>query len=147
MALVSIDWNPSRTMLRNFSLIGLVAFGLFGALVFWRVWVGRVVPGGAAVPTAYILWALGGYCGVCAAVAPIAAKPVYIAMSVVSFPIGLIISYVALGIMFYLIILPVGLAFRLIGRDAMNRKFDPSAASYWVKRQAPKRMERYFRQY
>ncbi len=47
MAMIQIDWNPPRRMLRNFGLIGLVAFGAMGALIHWQVGPGKVVPAGA----------------------------------------------------------------------------------------------------
>jgi hypothetical protein len=52
-----------------------------------------------------------------------------------------------MAILFYLVITPVGLVFRLVGRDAMNRRFDPSLPSYWVEHRMPASLERYFRQF
>jgi hypothetical protein len=37
--------------------------------------------------------------------------------------------------------------FKIIGRDAMHRKFDPSAETYWIKRRPPESVKRYFRQF
>ncbi len=147
MAVLQIDWNPRRKVLRNFGLIGLVAFGAFGALAHWQVYPFRGLSDGTAETTSYVLWALAVYCGLCAAAAPIAVKPVYLLLTVITFPIGFVISYIVMAIMFYLVITPVGLIFKIIGRDSMNRKFDPSAASYWIKRRPPETLKRYFRQF
>ena len=147
MAVLQIDWNPRRKVLRNFGLIGLVAFGAFGALAHWQVYPFRGLSDGAAETASVVLWALAVYCGLCAAAAPIAVKPVYLLLTVITFPIGFVLSYVVMAIMFYLVITPVGLVFKIIGRDSMNRKFDPSAATYWIKRRPPETLKRYFRQF
>ena len=48
-----------------------------------------------------------------------------------------VVSSLVLGILFFLVIVPLGLAMRLAGRDAVSRKFDASAASYWIPRNPP----------
>jgi hypothetical protein len=41
----------------------------------------------------------------------------------------------------------LGLIFRLIGRDALCRKFDPEAPTYWLPHRQTKKVERYFQQF
>jgi hypothetical protein len=48
-----------------------------------------------------------------------------------------IVSPVALGIVFYLAVLPTGLLLRLFGKDSLRLKIDRGAASYWIKREPP----------
>jgi len=43
---------------------------------------------------------------------------------------------IILGIIFYLLFLPVGLIMRLLGKDPMNRKFNSEATTYRVPRHA-----------
>lgn len=50
---------------------------------------------------------------------------------------GRVVSPVVLGLIFFAVFTPVGVVMRLFGRDAMLRKFDPSAPTYWVKRDPP----------
>jgi len=50
-----------------------------------------------------------------------------------------VISPVVIGLIFFFVITPYALVMRLAGRDALLRKFDPSAASYWIPRAAPER--------
>jgi hypothetical protein len=45
------------------------------------------------------------------------------------------------------VITPVGLIFRLLGKDPLTRRFDPRASTYWVKHEEPGNVERYFRQF
>jgi len=48
-----------------------------------------------------------------------------------------IISPVALGIVFYVAVLPTGLLLRLFGKDPLRLKIDRNASSYWIKREHP----------
>jgi len=147
MAFVNLDFNPPPRTLRNFGLIGLAAFGLLALLAERHIWAFAKLPAGATPPTVYVLGALAAYCGLFAFVAPAALKRLYIGLSVVGFPIGYVISYLVVTIMFFIIITPIGVAMRLFGRDAMKLKFDPLATTYWIKRQPPETVNRYFRQF
>ncbi|MCG8403905.1 MAG: hypothetical protein MI923_01780 [Phycisphaerales bacterium] len=147
MALIQIDWNPPPKTLRQFGLIGLGGFGLLAALAYFQWLLFAYLPDSAAKPTAYAFIAVAMYSGFFAAVAPPALKPLYVLMTVITFPIGLVVSYLTMAVIFYGILTPVGLIFKLIGRDAMNRKFEPSATTYWVKRKPPANVKRYFRQF
>lgn len=48
-----------------------------------------------------------------------------------------IVSPIALGIVFYVAVLPTGFILRLLGRDPLRLHFDPKAESYWIKRDPP----------
>lgn len=48
-----------------------------------------------------------------------------------------IVSPVVLGVIFFGAILPFALVMRLAGRDALRRKFDGAAATYWLSRESP----------
>lgn len=48
-----------------------------------------------------------------------------------------IVSPVALGVVFYLTMFPTGLVMRLLGKDPLRLKFDPSAKTYWIHRNPP----------
>ena len=42
-----------------------------------------------------------------------------------------------MGVLFYLLITPVALVLKVLGKDPLNRRLDPNAGSYWIKRQPP----------
>jgi hypothetical protein len=42
-----------------------------------------------------------------------------------------------MGLVFYAVVTPMGVAMRLAGRDPMRRRFDRAADSYWIDRQVP----------
>ncbi|MBC7957033.1 MAG: hypothetical protein H7Y33_14325 [Cytophagales bacterium] len=48
-----------------------------------------------------------------------------------------VVSPIALGILFYLVFMPIGLLMRLSGKDPLRLKFDPAAKSYWIEREPP----------
>lgn len=48
-----------------------------------------------------------------------------------------ITSPIILGVMFFLVITPVGFLMRLAGKDLLRMKFDRDCASYWIRREPP----------
>jgi len=48
-----------------------------------------------------------------------------------------IVSPVVLGIMFYLVITPMGIFMRLLGKDPLRLKVDRNATTYWIERTPP----------
>ena len=48
-----------------------------------------------------------------------------------------IISPVALAIVFFVAIAPMGLLMRMFGKDPLRLRFDPNATTYWIDREPP----------
>ncbi|MAE75717.1 MAG: hypothetical protein CMJ85_02475 [Planctomycetes bacterium] len=136
-----IDLNPSAKDLRQFGGIGLVAYPLAGLMLTKWLW-------SLPEPVLWVLIGLGVWCGI-AALANWNAliKPIYIGMQIIAYPIGLVVSTLLLGLIYYGLFTPVGLLFRVLGRDSMNRKFDPTADSYWIVRDERRTPASYFRLY
>jgi hypothetical protein len=148
MAFIEINWHPDRRRLRGFGLAALVAFAALGAWVWVRHSIlGFAIGDGAAKTAAGLLWDAAGACGVLAAVAPACLRPLYVVLSLLGAPIGFVVSYVILAIIYYGILTPIGLVMRLVGRDPLHRKFDRSAGTYWVRRPQAADARRYFRQF
>lgn len=51
--------------------------------------------------------------------------------------LGKIVSPIALGILFYAVLTPLGVLMRLTGKDPLRLKRDAAAASYWIPREPP----------
>ena len=51
--------------------------------------------------------------------------------------LGKIVSPIIMGIIFFLVVTPIGLLMRFIGKDVLNLKFN-SHKSYWVEKKGPK---------
>ena len=58
---------------------------------------------------------------------------------------GRVVSPVVLGAIFFGVFTPAAAIMRLARRDAMGRRFDAAARSYWVKRDPPGPAETSFR--
>ncbi len=138
MTIADFNINPSAKMLREFGIIALFGFGLVGALLGlkWEAWT-----------ASYVLWALGAVSFVLALVQPRLLLPLYVALMVVAFPIGFVISNVILLALYFGLFTPFSMVFRLIGRDTMKRKFEPEAESYWIKRTGSTPASQRFKQY
>ena len=147
MALLAVNLHPTRRDLRQFGVIALVIFGLLGAWILWRGTLFGIDLGTAGATIAYVLWGVGLVSGVLSAVAPAANRPLYVTLIVLTYPIGFVVSHVILAVIFYGMITPIGLVFRLAGRDALRRRFEPDVASYWVAHRGPESVGRYFRQF
>ena len=51
--------------------------------------------------------------------------------------LGKIISPIIMGIIFFLVVTPIGLIMRLLGKDVLNLKYNRSQ-SYWIEKNGPK---------
>ncbi len=142
MPSLHVNTAPSR---RDLIVFGSLLPAFF-ALVGWSVmrhhapfaWVAAVWAIGAAATAAY--WAM-----------PAIRRPALVGAAYATAPIGLVISLVVLGAVFFLALTPVGLIMRLSGYDPLQRRFDPRprnpAGTYWVRRRPPGPASRYFRQF
>ena len=64
-----------------------------------------------------------------------------------SLPIGFVVSAILLRLIYYLLFTPIALWFRLTGKDAMKRRFEPEADSYWTDRKDGRDPASYLRLY
>ena len=51
--------------------------------------------------------------------------------------LGKIVSPIIMGIIFFIVVTPIGFVMRIIGKDLLNLKFN-KGKSYWVKKTGPK---------
>ena len=148
MALVMINWKPPARQLRNFGLVTSAFAAVVGVWVFLTgSFVGLALSGWTGRLLAYGLWSLSTICLATAFVAPKGLRPLYVVLNAVALPFGLVISFLILSGLYYLLLTPVSLVFRLLGRDALRRQFDPQADSYWIPHETPKDKKSYFRQF
>ena len=79
------------------------------------------------------------------AVAPLR-LPMYLGWMRLVFPIGWVVSHLLFGVIYFLVLTPIGLTLRLIGHDPLRRHRPPSAVSYWTEHPVADQ-DRYFRQF
>lgn len=78
---------------------------------------------------------------------PIFLRPIHRVLLFVSHMIGWINTRLLLGLIYYLIFLPIGVVLRILRKDLLDRKFDKERGSYWFLRSEEydsKRCERQF---
>jgi len=51
--------------------------------------------------------------------------------------LGSIVSPIAMSMVFFIVVTPIGICMRLFRKDILNRKFDKNANSYWISRNKP----------
>ncbi len=126
-----------RKGLRDFGLVtgGIIA-ALFGLFFPWLL--------ESQIPV--WPWVISGVLAGWALAAPVSLKPVYRGWMKLGLLLSRITTPIILGIVFYLLIWPMGLVMRLFGRDPMARQLDGAAKTYRVtSHKAPKEnMERPF---
>ena len=113
-----------NTELRNFGFIMGVMFALMFGLLFplignktfdsWPIWPFVVMS---------IFWLV-------ALSYPLILKPVNNVWIKIGDVLGFINSRIILGIMFFLLIFPIGLILKILGKDSMNRRFNKKIDSY-----------------
>jgi len=136
--MIKLNRQPSPKDLFWFGLLLPVFVAILGAILRWQ-W-GLITAG-------WVAWIGGGLlAGLFAAVPPLRRK-IYVGWMMAVFPIGWLVSHVVLGMVFYMVLTPIGLLMRLVGYDPLRRRFDRQAKSYWIKRPTEIDSSRYFRQF
>ncbi len=134
--MIAPNWYPDDKQLRWFSLGCCGAGALLGYMVLHAT---------NSVTWGYVLAGLGVTVFVIGLVRPALVRPAYYALLAITFPIGWLISNSVLILIFYGFMTPLGLVFRLLGRDALMLK-KPQVSSYWREHGQRKDVESYFRQ-
>ena len=146
--MIELDLRPERKQLRVF---GAVGSSVLAAAACW-LWLGAGHDDFPFAPSTSRV--LGDVCGVLAAyalvstlAAPALLRPLYVVLSLIAFPIGFAASFVVLASVWYGLLFPIAVVFRVLGRDSLKRKIGSQASTYWVERPAVKDVKRYFRQF
>ena len=136
MSLVRIERNPSGRQLLVFGAAWLAFFGLAGLLAWHRV---HQAP-------AELLLAVAAAVPLSGAFSRTIPRLAYVGLSYATYPVGFVASYIVLAAVYFLVVTPMGLVMRLLGRDPLSRAFDPGAKSYWTARDEKRTVESYFKQ-
>jgi MFS family permease len=145
--MIEINWRPDDRVLRQFGIIALFGFSFLAVLAWWELLIFSVGLGEARPIVTTVFAGLAGLSAIFSAVAPRANLPIYLGLTMLSYPIGFVLSYVIMGFLFFVMITPLGLFFRLTGYDPLHRKFDRDATTYWMDPRPRRGKESYFRQF
>lgn len=129
---------PRDRELRQFAALWIV---FFGGLAAWR-WFARsdATLAGSLAGVAFAVGPLGIW-------RPRWIRPIYVGWLVLAFPIGWMVSHVILAAVFYLVFTPLALAFRVIGRDALQLHRPAEKESYWSSKPQADHPRRYYQQF
>ena len=111
--------KPTFKDLRKFGLTFLVVLGAFSGFLFWR--------GSHAAPWFLALALIFGLWGM---LLPRWLAPLYKIWMTLAIVMGAIMARVLLTILYYLVVTPIGLTMRLLGKDILDIKMK-DRDSYW----------------
>ncbi|MBW1735749.1 MAG: hypothetical protein JRJ09_14420 [Deltaproteobacteria bacterium] len=119
---------------------GIIAFAFFGLLCGLGIWTKRPVP--------IFLFGSFSLLGLGFILFPSTLRPVYGAWLKLAHLIGTMVTALALGLAYYLVITPSAWAKRVIGGRPLPLRPDKGATTYWVKRDEPAQpRERFLKRY
>ena len=130
--------KPSSRTLRQFAALWII---FFGGLATWYGF------GRGSNTAATVLAVLAVTVGPVGLVAPAAMRPIFVTWLIVGFPIGWTISRVLLLALFFGVMLPVALIYRLRGRDTLRLAKPGSQSTLWLPKPRADNAASYFRQY
>lgn len=148
---MKLDLRPPRRILDQFAWAALLLLPLLAALLRWRYelpmpWVYGLCAAGALIGAAQLLVPLLAR-PLAPAAERVVTRPVYVVLTLVTFPIGFVISQVLMALLYYLLITPIAWCFRLLKREVIGLRPDAKRASYWVVRGEPRDAKSYFKLY
>ena len=134
--MLQINWRPDNRQVRIFGLTSLLSCR----------WPPRVGTRGA-LPAVACAAAIGGLLAATGMIWPRVLRPLVVAVNVATAPLALVIHDLVLSLAFFLVVVPLGLVFRLFGRDPLQLKIDRKVSSYWQPKKQPRDMRSYFRRW
>ncbi len=94
-----------------------------------------------------LLAAIGLLMAALAIVYPRGLRPIFVGLALGTFPIGWVVSELALLVLFFVVVFPIGLILRALGHDPLDRRLDRQASSYWQPKKPPGGVASYFRRW
>ena len=114
-----------RKQLRQF---GLMVGSVLVLIGLWKLYQGK------HETARLIFWSVGGLLIITGSIVPTLLTPVYWLWMKLVHLLGWVNTRLLLGIIFFVIITPMAIVMKVFGRDALNRKIEKDADSYWISR-------------
>ena len=111
---------------KSFGYTFTIVFALVGGWLWWK-------KSSWGIP---LLGVSAGF-ALFATLVPRLLHPLNIAWMYFGALLNMIVSPIIMGLIYFVVFMPVGLFFRLTRRDALHRKFDGALSSYWLERKPP----------
>ena len=132
-----VNWRPDARELRRFAVAMLIGFTVLGLLSVWRAW--------GISTTSIVLWSIGAVLAI-AALVPGLGRVAYLAVYLPTSIIGYVVSNVILALMFFLVITPLGIILKLIGKDLLQQRRQKTTTQ-WTPIKGVKTEDSYYRQF
>lgn len=121
MAFISVHWRPTPRQLRIFGITMPIGLGIIGSV--FHFWLG-------ATGFATFLWTFGALSFITGITGTVVALPFYWLWIGFAFVISQTLGYGLLILIFYLVVTPIGLLSRIVGRDRLALK-NSGSPTYW----------------
>lgn len=139
-----VNWQPDIVARRAFAKSLVIGFPCVALVLLLGGWlVGR----GWNWPFTLRLGGIGAAAGVVFFAVPSTAKPFYIVWYALACCVGLVVSNVVLGLVFYLVVTGIGLFRRLCCKQSIRKGLDAASSTYWQTAPSAPNPERYFSQF
>ena len=135
MKLVELNWNPTNRQLRQFAIICLFALPLAGWL--WE----------ASGQVTGFLAIVGFILAIAGVTVPKIVTPVFLALTIVTRPIGMVVGELAMLLIYFGVLLPIGVVFCLVNHDALQLRLDRNKGTYWQVKRRPTSLASYYHQW
>lgn len=134
MKVDQVNWCPTDPQLRQFGLACVVAL----PAIAWGL--------GLSGPKVITLVMIGMLLSVAGLVVPRMLKPLFLLLSLVASPIGMILGELSMLVIYFAIVFPIGLLLRMLHRVPLELNLDRDRKSYWTSKECAKDVTTYYRQ-
>lgn len=118
-----INSTDADKELRSFAFTLSCFLGFLGGLVLWQ-----------KGETGYLLWVIGMVILSLGLLKPRLLRPIHNGWMGMSFVMGFFMTHLILALLYYLVITPVALVMRALGKDPLRLRHDRNVVSYWIER-------------
>jgi hypothetical protein len=143
--MLELNLDPDERTLRRFGLLALCVFSALGVCAWRGMPPLAFEPGPARAALAFGLWALAASAGLLALLWPRGNRALYVGLSLLGYPVGLVVSHAVLALLFFAVFTPAGAVLRLLGKDPLQRALERDRSSYWTQARGRRPKPSYFR--
>ena len=128
--------KTTKKKIRNFGIIVGLFILTVGVILFWK----NNSVNSILFIIGFILLGVG-------LVIPMILKPIYFVWMVFASILGWFMTRLILSLLYYVVVTPMGLVFRIFGKQFLELKWDQSKPSYWNYRSNDFQKKRYEKQF
>jgi hypothetical protein len=143
----ALDLNPTTGKLRTFGIVACVVFACLAFSLERGMYPFRHDLGAARAGLTWLLAALSVSSGLFALITPRLNRFLFVALSLLTFPIHFVVGHILMAALFFGLIAPLAAFQRLLGRDALRLRGSRRPDSYWTTASPARPAADYFRQY